>query len=226
MAVVIARTFLIYLSLLFTMRLLGKRQLGEMELSEFIVAALAADLAAIPLQDIGIPMINGLVPILILFCCEVIVSGVSMKSVRLRSVLFGRPSIIIDHGVIDQRELRKNRFTLDELQQVLRSSGNTDISRIEYAILETDGTVSILPYPSEKPLTAKLAGLDAPDAGYTSLIINDGRVMAENLRRLGHDEKWLAKQLRDRGIPSAKQVFVMTLNSAGQIYIAEREGEK
>ena len=118
MAIVFIRTLIIYLALLLTMRLLGKRQLGEMELSEFVVASLIADLAAHPLQDVGIPMTNGLVPILTLFCFEILIAGVSMKSVRLRTLLFGRPSVLVRRGVIDQREMRLNRF--------LRWSSNTE----------------------------------------------------------------------------------------------------
>ena len=139
MAIVLVRTLVIYFALLITMRLLGKRQLGEMELSEFVLAALIADLAAHPLQDIGIPLINGLVPILTLFCCEVLISGATLKSVHLRSLFFGRPSVLILRGKVIQRELRKNRFSLDELMQELRNQGVLDISKIEYGILETDG---------------------------------------------------------------------------------------
>lgn len=225
MAIVIARTFLIYASLLLTMRLLGKRQLGEMELSEFVVAASAADVAAIPLQDIGIPMINGLISIVVLFCCEVLVAGAAMKSARLRSVLYGKPSMIIDHGVINQKEMRRNRFTLDELYEELRSSGSTDISTIEYAILETDGKLSILPFSAEKPAPAKYLGVDIPDSGYTGIIINDGRVIGENLALAGHDRKWLDSELRRRGTASPSQVYLMTVNSAGEVYFCAKEGK-
>lgn len=226
MAVIIARTFLTYASLLLLMRILGKRQLGEMELSEFIVAALAADLAAIPLQDIGIPMINGLISIIILFCCEILVAGAAMKSVHLRSFLYGKPSIIIDHGVINQQELKQNRFTIDELLEELRSSGYADISKIEYAILETDGKLSILPYAVEKPAPASAIGLTIPDVGYTSIIINDGRVISQNLPLVGRDRTWLDSELKRRGIRSPEQVFIMTVNAAGQIYIAAKEASE
>ena len=118
MAIVLIRTLIIYLTLLITMRLLGKRQMGEMELTEFVLASLIADLAAHPLQDIGIPLINGLVPVLTLFCCEVLIAGLSMKSVRLRALLFGKPSILIERGRILQQEMHKNRFTLEELMIV------------------------------------------------------------------------------------------------------------
>ena len=223
MAIVLIRTLLIYLALLLTMRLLGKRQMGEMELSEFVVAALIADLAAHPLQDIGIPMINGLVPILTLFCCEVLVAGLSLKHIRLRQLLFGRPSILISHGKIDQKEMGKNRFTLDELMQELRSQGAMDLSKIEYAVLETNGRLTVIPYPAECPATAAMLNLQTPDAGYPHIIVSNGRVLAENLKLCGHDTQWLHSRLKERKIDSPRDVYLMTLNDGGQIYLAGKD---
>ena len=132
MAIIIIRTIIIYLALLVTMRVLGKRQLGELELSEFVVAALIADLASHPLQDLGIPMINGLVPIFTLFCCEVLITGLSLKSIRLRGFLFGKPSFLIVRGKIDQAEMRKSRFTSEELMQELRKKLGMSIIMITH----------------------------------------------------------------------------------------------
>ena len=223
MAIVIARTMIIYFSLLLTMRLLGKRQLGEMELSEFVVAALIADLAAIPLQDVSIPLFNGLVAILVLFCCELIISGLTLKHIRLRTVLFGRPSMLIVRGKINQPEMRKNRFTVDELMQELRNQGSMDISQIEYAILETDGKLNVILYPAEQPVTPSQMGLDAGPGGYPTIVVSDGHILEANLRHTGRDLGWLSKQLQARGHADAKNVFLMTVNNAGQIYFAPKE---
>ena len=223
MAIVICRTLIIYFALLITMRILGKRQLGELELSEFVLGALIADLASHPLQDMGIPLINGLVPIITLFCCEVLIAGLTMKSIRLRTVFFGKPSVLIARGQIVQREMRRNRFTLDELMQELRSQGRSDIRKIEYAILETDGKLNVIPYPSEAPVTAAQMGLPAPDTGLSTIVISDGRILDANLRHLGLDQSWLADRLRENGAEDAAQVFIMTVNGAGQIYFARKE---
>lgn len=225
MAIVICRTLIIYFALLITMRILGKRQLGELELSEFVLGALIADLASHPLQDMGIPLINGLVPIITLFCCEVLIAGLTMKSIRLRTVFFGKPSVLIARGQIVQREMRRNRFTLDELMQELRSQGRSDIRKIEYAILETDGKLNVIPYPSEVPVTAAQLGLSAPDTGLSTIVISDGRILDANLRHLGLDQSWLADRLRENGAEDAAQVFMMTVNGAGQIYFARKEQE-
>lgn len=226
MAIVLLRTLIIYFSLLITMRLLGKRQLGEMELSEFVLAALIADLAAHPLQDIGIPLINGLVPILTLFCCEVLIAGATLKSIRLRSIFFGRPSVLILRGKVIQTELRKNRFSLDELMQELRNQGVLDISKIEYGILETDGQLNVILYKSESPVTPAMLNIATSCDAYPAIIINDGRVMETNLRHLGRDMNWLTKQLNERGLKSPTDVFLMTLNKSGQIYFAAMEPEQ
>ena len=138
MVIIFVRTLIVYLALLVCLRLLGKRQLGEMELSEFIVASLIADLASNPLQDIGMPLLNGLIPVVTLFCCELAISTLTMHSVRLRAFLFGKPSLLIEHGRILQKEMGRNRFTLDELMQELRAIGVRDIATIEYAFLETN----------------------------------------------------------------------------------------
>ena len=223
MAIVIVRTLLIYFALLLTLRLLGKRQLGEMELSEFVLAALIADLASHPLQDMGIPMINGLVPILTLFCCEVLIAGVNMKSIRIRNAFFGKPSVLIIRGQILQREMLKNRFTLDELMQELRNQGSTDISKIEYAILETNGRLNILPYPANSPVTPTHLDLDVGPAGYPSILISDGRILEANLTHLGQDKNWLQQQLQERGYSDPRQIYLMTATETGRIYISPKE---
>lgn len=220
MAIVLIRTLIIYLTLLVTMRLLGKRQMGELELSELVVASLMADLAAHPLQDIGIPMINGIVPVLVLFCCEVFVAGLSMKSIALRALLFGKPSLLIDHGKIIQREMQKNRFTPDELMQELRKQGIYDISRVQYAVLETSGTLNVMPFPEEKPATARMLGIKPEAECYPSIVVSQGRVLENNLKWLGLDKSWLDKELKGAEL---KSIYLMIADSTGRTYIAAKE---
>ena len=226
MAIVLVRTLIIYFSLLLTLRLLGKRQLGEMELSEFVVAALIADLAAHPLQDMGIPLLNGLLPILVLFCCEVLIAGLSLKSIRLRSLIFGKPSLLIVKGRILQQEMLRNRFTLDELMQELRAQGITDPQDVEYGVLETNGKLSLILSPARQPVTAAQMHLPAEDKGYPSIVISDGRVLEANLRHLGLNRAWLDKQLLDHGASSPQQVFLMTASNTGAVYYAAKEEQK
>ncbi len=225
MAIIILRTFIIYFVIMLTMRILGKRQLGEMELSEFVLASLAADLVSQPLQDIEIPMINGLVPVLTLFCTEVILTGVTLKSSRFRAVAFGKPSIIIKNGKICQKAMIKNRLTLDELTQRLRAKSCLDISTVEYAVLETDGTMSIILFPDKRPLSVAQAGADPGKGGYPRTVISDGRVIDENLISLGLNRNWLNKKLNELGENNPERVFLLSVDEYGQTYYAVKEKE-
>ena len=154
MAIILIRTLIIFLALIVAMRLMGKRQLGELELSELVVAVLIADIASIPLQNPSLPLSYGLIPLLVLFCCELIFSGLTYKSIHLRKLLYGRPNFIIERGRIAQQAMHRNRFTLDELTQELRNQGILDIASVEYAVLETNGRLNIILTPEQQPATA------------------------------------------------------------------------
>ena len=219
---VIVRTALVYAVLILFLRLLGKRQLGEMELSEFVVAALIANLAAHPLEEHEVPLLSGLLPIAVLSVLELATAWLSLRCIRLRSLLYGRPSLIIDHGKIDQAEMRKNRFTPDELMQAMRSQGILDINEVLYAVLETNGSLNVIPIAEAQPVTAGQMGMAAVQAGYPSVIISDGRVIDENLKRLGFDRRWLQGQLRQQGHTGPKTVFLMTADEAGNVFFCEK----
>lgn len=226
MAIILVRTIILYFTVLISMRLMGKRQLGEMELSEFIVAALIADLAATPLQDIGIPLINGLVPIIALFTLETIIAGISMKSIKLRKIFFGTPEIMIKNGKISEERMKNNRFTLDELMQELRNNGLPNASTVEYAILETNGKLNIILKAEEQPVTPKLMNITTESPGYAHIIINEGRILTNNLKLLGRDENWLNKELKALNMPSAQDIYLFTLSDNGNVYCQPKEKSK
>ena len=223
MAIIFVRTVILYFAILISMRIMGKRQLGEMEISEFIVAALIADLAATPLQDIGIPLLNGLVPIIIMFCFEIIIAGLNMRSVKLRKLTYGRPEIIIRNGRIIREAMQKNRFTLDELMQELRAQGLTDTAQVEYAVLETNGQLSIILKSGDQPVTASQMGVDADDVSYAHIIINEGRILDNNLKLLGRDRRWLANELKRQNLRSADEVYILTLSENGSVFCQAKE---
>ncbi len=223
MAIIFIRTVILYFAILISMRVMGKRQLGELEISEFIVAALIADLAATPLQDIGIPLLNGLLPIMIMFCLEIIIAGLNMKSIRLRKFTYGKPEIIIRNGRINRGAMMRNRFTLDELMQELRSQGQSDAGRIAYGVLETNGRLSIILMPAEQPASASMLGIATEDTGYAHIIVNDGRILDKNLALLGRDRRWLDNELRRRGIKSANDVYILTLSETGSVFCQSKE---
>ena len=224
MAIIFVRTVILYFAILISMRIMGKRQLGEMEISEFIVAALIADLAATPLQDIGIPLLNGLVPIIIMFCFEIIIAGLNMRSIKLRKLTYGRPEIIIRNGRIIREAMQKNRFTLDELMQELRAQGLTDTTQVEYAVLETNGQLSIILKSGDQPATASQMGVVGDDVSYAHIIINEGRILDNNLKLLGRDRRWLSNELKRQNFRSADEVYILTLSESGRVFCQAKEG--
>ena len=223
MQIVLGRTLLVYVLLLLAMRLLGKRQLGELELSELVVTVLVADIAVRPIVEENTPFFQSLAPLLVLFGSEYLISVLSLRSAKLRILLFGRPSVLIEHGKINQREMRRNRFTLDELMQELRNQGVQDLRAVDYAVLETNGVLNLLLKVSEQPVTPSQLGLTLQEPGYATILINDGRTLSENLRRVGRDERWLRKELNARGIARAQDVYCLQINDAGELLLQEKD---
>ena len=219
----VIKTVVIFAVLLFLMRLLGKRQLGEMELSELIVSILVADVASVPLQSPDLSIWFGLVPSITLFLCEYFLAYFTMKSVTLRKIVCGKPCFLVIRGKVQQKAMRQCRFTMDELTEELRGRDVTDISDVQYAVLETDGTLNVVLYPAERPATAGQVGAAAEDDGYAMLLIEDGTVLRENLRAAGRDLDWLRGELRSRGCASPREVYALMLYESGKIYFAAME---
>lgn len=226
MFIVLIRTIVLYLLIITGLRLLGKRQLGELEPTELTLALIIADLASVPMQDNGIPLLTGLIPIIALLCMATILTAISAKSVRFRALLCGRPSIVISDGVIVERELRRNRLTVDELLEELRIKGFTDPTVIKYAVLESNGQLSVLPRASQLPVTAAQMKIKPPQAGLPVIMISDGRLLSDNLAAQGRSEKWLYRQLAAHGLTSPQQVFLMTADQEGNVYCVPKEGRK
>ena len=210
------RTLFLYLVLIFAVRLMGKRQIGEMEPAEFVVTMLVANLAAIPMQDGVIPLYSGLVPILTVLGMELVLSGLILRSVRLRQLLCGKPVILIDNGKILQENLKSARINLDELTGQLRAKDVLDIRTVQFAILETSGDLSVFPYPKEKPASAKDAGVQATGQHLPVTVVEDGYLSRENLERAKKDEKWLEKVLSQHNC-GVKETFLLTVDESGQV---------
>ena len=219
------RTIILYTALILAMRLLGKRQIGQMEPSEFVVAMLVADLASIPMQNNSIPLVNGLVPILTVMGLELILSHLSLKSIRLRKLLCGKPVILIDNGKIIQENLRRTQVTLDELSGHLREKDVLDIQTVQYAILETNGNLSVFPYPSEQPATARDAGVKAAKQYLPITLISDGRLLADNLKKAKKDGAWLHKVLRERNA-TLEGTWLLTVDDGEHVYYIPKEEQR
>lgn len=226
MAIAFIRTIILYVLIIAGVRLMGKRQVGELEPSELVVSLLIADLAAVPMQDFGIPLLTGVIPIFTLLALTMILSVLTMKSTRLRVLLCGKPSIVVREGKPDQKEMRRNRFTVDELLEELRMNGYTDLTQIKYAILETNGKLSVLPYADQTPPTAKQLNLHIKDPGLPRVIISDGLLLKENLTKAGYDDIWLDRQLRKHRVHSPDHVFLMTVDELGDVYLVDGDAKE
>ena len=219
------RTVILYAILIGVIRLMGKRQIGQMEPSEFVVTMLVANLAAIPMQDGGIPLFSGLVPILTVLGMELVLSFLSLKSIFIRKLLCGKPVILIENGNILQDNLRRTRVTLDELTGHLREKDVLDLQTVQYAILETNGNVSVFPFPKDKPATAKAAGIQAGKQYLPLTLVSDGVLIESNLRKSGKSLSWLKGQLASRDA-TIRSTWLFTLDGGGKIQFFKREDSK
>lgn len=218
------RTLALYLVLVAALRLLGKRQVGQMEPSEFAVMMLLANLATVPVENLDLSIFYGIVPIILIYGAEMLFSVLTLRSIRLRKLLCGKPVILIENGKISERNLKRTRITLDELTMHLREKGIFDLNTIKFAILETNGQVSTLQFAKDMPATAKDLGQRVTETELPITLISDGRVMHNNLPLSGHDMNWLETQLRMRkALP--QEVLLMTVDSAGHMIFIRKQKE-
>ena len=183
-----ARTVILYFLIMTGLRLMGKRQIGELEPGELVLTMMISDLATVPMQDFGIPLLAGVIPILTLLALSMLLSQLSLSSLRFRRLACGAPSVLIREGVLQQEAMRKNRYTLDELLEELRSQGMTGVEEVKYAVLENSGQLSVLPWAGSRPPSARQLGLETEeDVTLPVVLVNDGRLLRRNLEAQGLD---------------------------------------
>lgn len=216
------RAVVLYLVLVASIRLMGKRQVGQMEPSEFVVTMLVANLASIPMQDGGIPLYSGLIPILTVLGLELVLSAVVLWSMKLRRLLCGKPVILIENGKILQSNLRKTRITLDELTSQLREKDVLQPEKVQYAILETNGNLSVFLYPEEAPASASDAGIVPSEQLLPVTVVGDGYLYRENLPVAGKDAAWVEKTLRKHKATLA-QTWLLTVDGADHVRFVRKE---
>ena len=222
MLISFVRTVILYTVLTAGMRILGKRQIGQLEPSEFVVSMLIADLAAVPMQNTGIPLLHGLVPMVTVLGLGLVLSGLTVLSVPLRNMLCGKPIILIQNGKLDQGNLRLTRITLDELTGHLRQKDVLDLTTVQYAILETNGSLSVFPYPKDQPATAKDAGIQAKKQYLPLTVVEDGYLCTGTLKRAGKDENWVRRVLEERKTTLA-DTFLLTVDGSDKIHWVGKE---
>ena len=224
MITALLRTVILYFLIMTGLRLMGKRQIGELEPSELVLTMMISDLATVPMQDFGIPLLAGVIPILTLLSLSMLLSQLSLLSLRFRELMCGTPSILIRNGKLQQDAMRKNRYTLDELLEQLRGQGYGSVDEVRWAVLENSGQLSILPWARQRPPTAEELGLTPEEDELPFILINDGRIVRRNLARSGRNEAWLQKELRRTG-HSAGEIFLLTVDGSGKVLCIPKEAK-
>ncbi len=222
MATILFRTLIVYIFISAVFRMMGKREVGQMQISDLVAALLLSEVAALPLADHNTPLLNALVPVLIILALEILLTYFKNKSKILKRLLEGKPSFLIHRGKLNQGELERMRVSIEELLGECRQQGFSDLSDIEYAILEESGKLSLFPKAGKQPLTPDSLGIPAQETGIAHPLILDGSVNVPLLQRLGYDRAWLEKECARRG-RTVSDFFLLTVDDAGNITAIGKE---
>lgn len=222
MIITFIRSIILYAVVLVVMRLMGKREIGQLQPFELAIAIMIADLASIPMTETGIPITRGIIPILGLLVVHLIISFINLKSVNARKVICGKPRILIYRGKIDEDALIKERFTINELEERLRDKDVFNIGDVEYAILETSGQVTVIQKPNKRTTTPEDFGMEPEYEGIPYDLVVDGKVMDKNLTAIGRNYAWLRKEVGKFNM-TPEEALVVTLNGKGEIFCQKKE---
>lgn len=218
MLVVFVRALVLYIIVVISMRIMGKRQIGQLQPFELAIAIMISELAAVPMQDTGIPLINGIIPILTLLIAQLLMSLLALKSIRARALICGKPTILIEKGRIKEEELRKELYTINDLLEQLRIKNFSNIADVEYAILETNGQLSVIPKSQKRPLNPQDMNIKTDYEGITIDVIIDGHIIANNLKIINKDKQWLLQELHKQQYGSSDEVLFACIDSSGRLY--------
>ncbi len=220
MLVIIIRTLILLVEVIFSLRIFGKRQIGELQPSELVVAIMISDVATVPMQSLDIPLLSGIIPVLTLLFAEVITSYISIKSSRMRKFFMGEPSVIIYDGKICEQELVRQRFNLSDLLEELRLLGCFDISDVLVAVLETSGKLSVIPKDDARPATVRDLNLsDIRKEGLPYTVILDGKINQYELKRAEKSEQDILEEVSKHGAKKISDVFIASIDAEGEMYV-------
>ena len=222
MILLFARTIVIYILVLFVMRFMGKREIGQMQPLELVIVIMIADLAATPMAEIGIPILYGVIPMLGLLMMHLIISLLNLKSIKVREIICGKPRILIYRGRIDEKAMIKENFTINELQERLRVNNITNIGDVEFAILETSGQISVVLKPEKRALKPEDFNIEAKYEGIAYDLVIDGKIMSDNLNKIGKDYNWLEEEAGKFNI-KPEEALIIVLNGDGTIFCQKKE---
>ncbi len=219
------RSIILYIIVLIVMRMMGKREIGQLQPFELAISIMIADLATIPMTDTGIPIGNGIVPILGLLVMHLLISLINLKSTKLREIICGKPRILIYRGKIQEKAMIKERFTINELQERIRSQNVVNLGDVEYAILETSGQITVIEKPNKRQAIPEDFGIVPEYEGIPYDLVVDGKIMYQNLKEIGKDYNWLKKEVNKFKF-SPEEALVVTIDGKGQIFCQKKDGGK
>ncbi len=222
MLITFFRAIILYVIVLIVMRLMGKREIGQLQPFELAISIMIADLASIPMTETGVPIFNGIVPILGLLVMHLIISVVNIKSLKARGIICGKPSILIYRGKINEKQLKKERFTINELEERLRGNNVVNLGDVEYAILETSGQVTVIQKPEKRNTIPEDFNIMPEYEGIPYDLVVDGKIMDKNLEAIGKNYQWLKKQVEKFNI-KPEEALIVTLDGKGQIFCQKKE---
>ena len=222
MLITFFRSIVLYIIVLIVMRLMGKREIGQLQPFELAISIMIADLASIPMTEVGIPIFNGIVPILGLLVMHLLISLLNLKSLKAREIICGKPSILVYRGKIDEKILKKERFTINELQERLRGNGVVNLGDVEYAILETSGDVTVIQKPEKRNTIPEDFNIIPEYEGIPYDLVIDGKIMYKNLNSIGKNYAWLKKQVEKFNV-KPEEALVVTIDGKGQIFCQRKE---
>ncbi len=226
MLITIVRTIILYIVVVAALRLMGKRQIGQLQPSELVIAMMLSELASIPMESLGKPLLAGIIPILTLIVAEITFSFLTLKSRFLRKIISGSPTVLIEKGIILEAELTRLRYNIDDLLEELRTNGYPNILDVEYAIIESNGNLSVIPKSNKRPVTAEDLQLSLQYEGLPLLLITDGIVNEKALSTAGLTLSWLIDRLKEYEIYDFHSVFIATIDSTGKLYIQKKSKNK
>ncbi|MCM0646834.1 DUF421 domain-containing protein [Clostridium swellfunianum] len=224
MFIVMLRTIILYFIVVITMRIMGKRQIGEMQPFELVIAIMVSELASLPMQDTRIPLVHGVIPIVTLLFLQAVISMAELKSEVARTIFSGKPSIIIKDGTIDIKQLKYDRFNINDLFEELRLQGYYNIEDIQYAILETSGQLSVIPKTELEPVTRQDMKIKTTQDLLPVTLVLDGKINHHNLKVVDKNTSWLSSQLKQNNIASVDKVFIALIDSKGKFFYQLKEG--
>lgn len=219
------RTLILLVVVVLAVRIMGKRQIGQLQPAELVVTILLSEIAATPMQDNDIPMLNTIIAIFVLISVEILMSVLSMKSLKMRSILQGNPVIVIKKGEIDRKQMERLRFTLDDLLEALRQKDVFDISQVDYAVAETDGSLSVLLKSGNQTVTNGDMNIQKEDNGMPTVIVMDGKIALSGAKESGIDEEKLKKLIKKTGLKT-EEIYLMTVDGAGNTVVLKKENRK